>query len=920
MPAGVSPGGAIPVSTDAGCYTPEGYSRLRKFASPNFRNATIDKLDGCNEVTIGVFATVGITIAIWMFAMPVFDMAGMPWMRGWEGSGMTMARWKRSMAEADLYSEFASVFMEVENLEQRSFAEDDMMRITLESVVKTRLEKEFGSVITTKAFDLDLSNRNNYFTSDQARRQLGAERRRLLPKSVLGMHIDVQTVRSQTPDFDTFELIGRLNENRELMAKNMEMDLTASQDIRNLASGALIVHIMGNWSLVVESGPGFASMDHDEDDLVHFSEFKNLTKSLRPYVNPEEARHAFAGLDENRDNVLQKLEFKAAMKDKRFFIWNSSGFTTTPEFKITTMKETTPAPRAPIIAARTTTTVTTTSVTEKPNFASIDLEVHVLRWRTLSQKERITFALAYRKDLAYASGVLSTDIMDVEGRRGCVTMGQGKDSHLWLSGCLQIPTGATVEDLKAVITSGTEVTKLVEDFTKIEHEREVEGGDIEVTVDTCPSCENRVYKDFIDKESESFCEWPKSTTTFMPQTTITTLVHSTTTRPKSPPKQMTMQEFIKRIGVSASEPASHVFSMLDNNGNEFTDPLEFEKVATDSQRLKRPLTNRESQEMFNWMDINRDGRIEALEFLDAYRQATPAPLPAVVEHGPITLSQWRDSIDHKVQYTKVGVGLCRTEKEAWPRSAEHPEGVTKDQCQALCAEDSECGAFAFKLGGVCRIYPSSQEYPDTTPMTDVECFAREASSEALFDLVLIKLLFTGHWSDSAAHNVDAQRTLARTISTELGIPSSSIKNSEGITGSCSLARAQGTAVEAICFLEQARGQRLEDVKAVIKADATSNKLASDLSAVNGLPHVKAENVHTTVEATSALFRIADTDGSGMVSRDELLQVGGKLEPVLNEDALEFAFRGLDYNSDGRVNPSEFEAEGMTDFFLAPRFV
>lgn len=65
------------------------------------RKVDIDKIDNCSEVTLGLSATILVTLTVWVFALPFFDIAGMSWMKSWErgSSGrITLTEFKRRMA------------------------------------------------------------------------------------------------------------------------------------------------------------------------------------------------------------------------------------------------------------------------------------------------------------------------------------------------------------------------------------------------------------------------------------------------------------------------------------------------------------------------------------------------------------------------------------------------------------------------------------------------------------------------------------------------------------------------------------------------------------------------------------------------------------------------------------------------------
>jgi len=60
--------------------------RLMDKGAGEVKNVDIDKLDNCSEVYLGLLTTFLVTALIWALALPFFDVAGMNWIKGWEGS------------------------------------------------------------------------------------------------------------------------------------------------------------------------------------------------------------------------------------------------------------------------------------------------------------------------------------------------------------------------------------------------------------------------------------------------------------------------------------------------------------------------------------------------------------------------------------------------------------------------------------------------------------------------------------------------------------------------------------------------------------------------------------------------------------------------------------------------------------------
>mmetsp|Transcript_51324 Transcript_51324/g.132475 ORF Transcript_51324/g.132475 Transcript_51324/m.132475 type:complete len:445 (-) Transcript_51324:234-1568(-) len=342
MPAEYRSGsGNVLQPLEMGCYTPT--PAMRKFTRPNFKNVNIDKLDSCNEVAIGLFSTIGVTLAIWALAIPLFDIAGMSWMRGWEGSGMNMPRLKYAFAQAGVYEERMQLSMVVDNLNVSDFLLDcgdvqaPVRKSQLEATMKRSLEENFGSVITDADFEATLSDAHTRAST------CGGRRLAVGIPQVAGMHVllSVTVVRKDSIDRDTHELQQKLNTNLDRLKSNLEMDLTSNDEIRSADNGAaLVVRLEGTWGLERSSDTAFGHLDINKDGFVTWDEFSNRTQALDEHINPEEARHAFAGLDENQDGTLEKLELREAFGQPDLFHWNSSSFTTAAPVTTTTVTST----------------------------------------------------------------------------------------------------------------------------------------------------------------------------------------------------------------------------------------------------------------------------------------------------------------------------------------------------------------------------------------------------------------------------------------------------------------------------------------------------------------------------------------------------------------------------------------------------
>lgn len=563
-------------------------------------------------------------------------------------------------------------------------------------------------------------------------------------------------------------------------------------------------------------------------------------------------------------------------------------------------------------------------------------------WPKLTSAQKEDVARAYRKDLAYAAGITGSQVMDESGRPGCVSLAavasfvaakgrlltESTGTDLLAQACLPIPEGATVADIEAVVTSGTQKRKIVDDFMAADGELKLRPDDVKISVTPQDSC---VAVASAQKPMEAFCAKGsvEETTTLQPTSSAT---QAATTQPSTTktgeattrPHLLSMPEFLHRMGAAERDSPRDAFAALDANGDDFSDLAEFEGAA---KGFHPPLDEPQSKNMFDWLDTNHDGRLESMEFFEALNMASTSQQPFGSGPAPITLTQYRRSLGHQMRYTKIGVGLCRTAAEAWPGSEEHPEAITKEACLGECSDTATCGAFAFKLGGTCRLYPEGQEYPDTTPMTDVECFIKGFTDEAEFDLARIQLLFfvaqdVGELTEADAAAAGAK--LAEGVAFEVGAPLDNVRSIGGMPSTCSfrtgnphpLDRTPGASksYEAICIIDVPAGRRIEDLAAVIAATPTKDKFANDLSSLPEMPKFTAASIEASVHGTSAQFRTVDADQDGSLSLAEFVQATKGFNPPLSQIAAQYAFKGLDMDQDSKLSADEFEANGMHEFF------
>merc|ERR1719346_955263 len=112
-----------------------------------------------------------------------------------------------------------------------------------------------------------------------------------------------------------------------------------------------------------------------------------------------------------------------------------------------------------------------------------------------------------------------------------------------------------------------------------------------------------------------------------------------------------MAEFLRSMGAAQTDSPRDAFAALDTNSNDFADRLEFETVT---KNFHPPLSIPQSKNMFDFLDSNHDGRVESMEFYEAFRHASTTRPPGARAEDLVPLSQYRESLGHRARYRKVG--------------------------------------------------------------------------------------------------------------------------------------------------------------------------------------------------------------------------------------------------------------------------
>lgn len=669
---------------------------------------------------------------------------------------------------------------------------------------------------------------------------------------------------------------------------------------------------------VNESAYGSA-FDRGGDGTITWGEFQSVTRDIHIGGG---ARAAFARLDADSDGILRPSEVQEILAPER----------AVPSHRPRPAARRTAPATAP---ATTTTEVPAAAPTEAPNVVLLRMDLWSTAWDSLEAWPKEQLADAFREKLAFLMGSIpAEEVMDPLGKPGCVAVWKASSprgamqrrlrqgGHLALLGCVAMPVEANLEAVEKL--SPILARNAIADFGR-KAGVHVAPRDVFVSVEGRASCSTPATS---DREQQSFCKdapTPRATTTSTRTETLPPLPprqrgQVTTLRPEG--ELPSMANFLKQLGVTARCDSAEAFAAIDPNGDRAS---YLSELADAAAGFEPPYRETQIANLFDWLDGNKDGRIEASEFMGPCERARAQEAARAKEGlvGAIPLSLYRKSLGHPTDYRKVGVGLCRTAAEAWPHSTEHPEARTKAFCRDLCEGSGACGAYAFRSGGTCRLYPGSKEYTGTTASLDVECFAKVYSTRALFDMATVKWAF--HGVDLKGVTEEEQdrisQRLASAVSSEVSIDQGMVRDQAGTSGKCSLmpgAQHGSTSSQASCFIDSANlGGRIHELRAAFQFAATRQRLADLVASAPCMTSLSADTLQVDVAGSSTLFRAADVNRDGLVVLDEFLRSATARRVPLTEESARFAFQGLDQAGDGALSPDEFEADGLVQWSNAP---
>lgn len=294
-------------------------------------------------------------------------------------------------------------------------------------------------------------------------------------------------------------------------------------------------------------------------------------------------------------------------------------------------------------------------------FVEVSLKVPGLGGEKLSTVARRDMANVFREDLAYAAGILSTEVMDVRGRTGCVfsdaAIEGSFDYHN--KGCLALPAGATQADIEAVLVSHSMRGKIADDLTGVHNieDRPVAADEINLEVAQTSTCrEATVPAGTIYCEDGSYSVGdggaPAPAPAPPPEVTVTTTTVTTTTVLANP---VDFKDFIMRMGAQVSGSARDSFGAVDTSGDNIATKEEFTEAGR--SKCTPPLSDAQSEDLFGKVDANSNGQVEETEFNSAYTAAGITPPPQ-----PITMQAYKDAMKSAVHCLNISLQVVNNDQ------------------------------------------------------------------------------------------------------------------------------------------------------------------------------------------------------------------------------------------------------------------
>lgn len=415
-----------------------------------------DKLDHCSEVSLGLLVVAGLTAVIWMIAIPVFDVAGMGWVRGWEKfrqhwSGPPIALWDFKQRMFSVYPDHNRAFSSMDR-DQDTFA--DFSEFV--AGVKT-FGPPLDSTQARYAFELLDGNKDNLVGIVEFEAGLAYDNFEHVALNETSM----TTSTSATPRVDVSTT--RL---RYSSTSSSGPSLRARQHHHHTGITMKILKARFPEKLRVSARSSFGFIDRDSDQYISRDEMQNAAMDLRPPLIPEEADDAFDRLDTNADGRVESLEFFMSFEAGAFL--NGAQGTRA----LFTLREYQHRQGVAVHAQKVTIRV--------PN---VDLD-------KVTTKDVSKLRRDLTGDLAQLSGRRVGEISDQNGNRGQVSVSRVTSEHgkiaLVVDCEMRVPDGESYEDAATVLQTSASASYIASRLKTSLPGQTISRKDVVVSVEVSP--------------------------------------------------------------------------------------------------------------------------------------------------------------------------------------------------------------------------------------------------------------------------------------------------------------------------------------------------------------------------------------------------------------------------------------------------
>eukprot|EP00425_Heterocapsa_triquetra_P030621 CAMPEP_0195123828 /NCGR_PEP_ID=MMETSP0448-20130528/129501_1 /TAXON_ID=66468 /ORGANISM="Heterocapsa triquestra, Strain CCMP 448" /LENGTH=697 /DNA_ID=CAMNT_0040161399 /DNA_START=7 /DNA_END=2097 /DNA_ORIENTATION=- len=543
----------------------------------------IDKLDSCNEVTLGLCATVCLATAICVFAMPLFQVAGMAWVQAWERlhpshpvAPITLAAFNHRM-NATYKSPLEAFEAMDENMDEFADKAEFFKGVSRFSPPLTQKQAEYAFKGLDENNDqllesMEFENAVKFPTFYHQDANAAAEELRTVSATAQPQKVPVRYVGLDM----TVE-----NFDHALLGANAALLSVFNRTLREaLASVAGFGVTPAAVDLALSPGSG-STLVHAVVRPPAGVDARSVQMSLNASaVIASTVSHRFEAAAEVRTVSTGPLDVARVSKPE---ILESGRF-------------------APLQAPATTAAATTSSSTSTPapspeHAVSIRIVIPGIDLQTLPVGGRHDIEKTVVKDLAYLAGIPGAMVRNAAGEAGKATVSArpGGGGGLAVELLLAVPRAESCEDVIAVMTSAAAKQYVANELGGLPSFFAIASGSLDAKS--------------IEVDARVAGASTSSTT---PTTTPRTAARKAQ-RPEDEAKShLSFQDFEAAVRHPYGSPAD----MVDACHEARDDSLEVEEFVRCMEKLEKPLTRTEAENAFRSLDTNEDGLVDLKELRD----------------------------------------------------------------------------------------------------------------------------------------------------------------------------------------------------------------------------------------------------------------------------------------------------------------